>query len=70
MAVKVSDARWKGDERRGPPDGKLGPVLLEGTLSRKLKPEISRSGMGGRPIDDEIEFEFVLDSRYDGSSAR
>jgi GNAT superfamily N-acetyltransferase len=38
--------------------------------SRKLKPEISRFGIGGRPIDDEIEFEFVLDSRHDGSSAR
>jgi GNAT superfamily N-acetyltransferase len=29
--------------------------------SRKLKPEISRFGVGGRPIDDEIEFEFVLE---------
>ena len=29
--------------------------------SRKLKPEISRFGVGGRPIDDEIEFELVLE---------
>ena len=29
--------------------------------SRKLKPEISLFGVGGRPIEDEIEFEFVLE---------
>jgi GNAT superfamily N-acetyltransferase len=29
--------------------------------SRKLKPEISHSGVGGRPIEDEIEFELVLE---------
>jgi GNAT superfamily N-acetyltransferase len=29
--------------------------------SRKLKPEISRFGIGGRPIEDEIEFEFRLE---------
>jgi len=29
--------------------------------SRKLKPEISLSGVGGRPIEDEIEFELVLE---------
>jgi GNAT superfamily N-acetyltransferase len=28
--------------------------------SRKLKPEISYFGVGGRPIEDEIEFEFLL----------
>jgi hypothetical protein len=28
--------------------------------SRKLKPEISRFGVGGRPIDDEVEFELVV----------
>ena len=28
--------------------------------SRKLKPEISYVGVGGRPIEDEIEFEFLL----------
>jgi len=28
--------------------------------SRKLKPEISRFGLGGRPIEDEIEFELLL----------
>jgi DNA-3-methyladenine glycosylase I len=38
--------------------------------SRKLKPEISRFGVGGRPIEDEIEFELVLESRHDSSSAR
>jgi len=29
--------------------------------SRKLKPEISRFGVGGRPIEDEIEFELLLE---------
>lgn len=29
--------------------------------SRKLKPEISRVGVGGRPIEDEIEFEWLLE---------
>jgi hypothetical protein len=29
--------------------------------SRKLKPEIPRFGVGGRPIDDEIEFEWLLE---------
>jgi ribosomal protein S18 acetylase RimI-like enzyme len=29
--------------------------------SRKLKPQISRFGVGGRPIDDEIEFEVLLE---------
>jgi GNAT superfamily N-acetyltransferase len=29
--------------------------------SRKLKPEISRLGVAGRPIEDEIEFEWVVD---------
>jgi ribosomal protein S18 acetylase RimI-like enzyme len=29
--------------------------------SRKLKPEISLFGVGGRPIEDEIEFELVLE---------
>jgi ribosomal protein S18 acetylase RimI-like enzyme len=29
--------------------------------SRKLKPEISHFGVGGRPIEDEIEFELLLD---------
>jgi ribosomal protein S18 acetylase RimI-like enzyme len=29
--------------------------------SRKLKPEISLYGVGGRPIEDEIEFDFVLE---------
>jgi len=29
--------------------------------SRKLKPEISRFGVGGRPIEDEIEFEWLLE---------
>jgi DNA-3-methyladenine glycosylase I len=38
--------------------------------SRKLKPDISRFGVGGRPIEDEIEFELVLESRHDSSSAR
>jgi ribosomal protein S18 acetylase RimI-like enzyme len=28
--------------------------------SRKLKPEISHFGVGGRPIEDEIEFELLL----------
>jgi RimJ/RimL family protein N-acetyltransferase len=28
--------------------------------SRKLKPEISLVGVGGRPIEDEIEFELLL----------
>jgi GNAT superfamily N-acetyltransferase len=28
--------------------------------SRRLKPEISYFGVGGRPIEDEIEFEFEL----------
>ena len=28
--------------------------------SRKLKPEISLRGIGGRPIEDEIEFEWAL----------
>jgi hypothetical protein len=31
--------------------------------SRKLKPEISFFGIGGRPIEDEIEFEMVLMDR-------
>ncbi len=30
--------------------------------SRKLKPEISLVGLGGRSIDDEIEFELLLDN--------
>jgi hypothetical protein len=29
--------------------------------SRKLKPEISQFGVGGRPIEDEIEFELLLE---------
>jgi ribosomal protein S18 acetylase RimI-like enzyme len=29
--------------------------------SRKLKPEISRFGVGGRPIEDGIEFELLLE---------
>jgi ribosomal protein S18 acetylase RimI-like enzyme len=29
--------------------------------SRKLKPEISFFGVGGRPIEDEIEFELILE---------
>ena len=29
--------------------------------SRKLKPEISHFGVGGRPIEDEIEFELLLE---------
>lgn len=29
--------------------------------SRKLKPEISYFGVGGRPIEDEIEFELLLE---------
>ena len=29
--------------------------------SRKLKPEISLFGVGGRPIEDEIEFELALE---------
>ena len=28
--------------------------------SRKLKPEISQVGVGGRPIEDEVEFELLL----------
>ena len=28
--------------------------------SRKLKPEIALVGIGGRPIEDEIEFELPL----------
>jgi ribosomal protein S18 acetylase RimI-like enzyme len=28
--------------------------------SRKLKPEISYFGVGGRPIEDEVEFELLL----------
>jgi len=28
--------------------------------SRKLKPEISLFGVGGRPIEDEVEFELLL----------
>jgi hypothetical protein len=28
--------------------------------SRKLKPQISRFGVGGRPIEDEVEFELLL----------
>jgi ribosomal protein S18 acetylase RimI-like enzyme len=28
--------------------------------SRKLKPEISFVGVGGRPIEDEVEFELPL----------
>jgi ribosomal protein S18 acetylase RimI-like enzyme len=28
--------------------------------SRKLKPEIALVGVGGRPIEDEIEFELLL----------
>ena len=31
------------------------------TESRRLKPEIPRFGVGGRPITDEIEFELVLE---------
>ena len=31
--------------------------------SRKLKPEISFLGLGGRPIEDEVEFELLLDNR-------
>jgi GNAT superfamily N-acetyltransferase len=31
------------------------------TESRKLKPEISLFGVGGRPIEDEVEFELVLE---------
>ena len=30
------------------------------TDSRKLKPEISYFGVGGRPIEDEVEFELLL----------
>jgi len=29
--------------------------------SRRLKPEISYCGVGGRPIEDEIEFELLLE---------
>jgi GNAT superfamily N-acetyltransferase len=29
--------------------------------SRKLKPEISLFGVGGRPIEDEVEFELLLE---------
>lgn len=29
--------------------------------SRKIKPEISYFGVGGRPIEDEIEFELLLE---------
>ena len=29
--------------------------------SRKLKPEISLFGVGGRSIEDEVEFELVLE---------
>jgi len=29
--------------------------------SRRLKPEISYFGVGGRPIEDEIEFELLLE---------
>lgn len=29
--------------------------------SRKLKPQISRFGVGGRPIDDEVEFEWLIE---------
>ena len=29
--------------------------------SRKLKPEISYVGIGGRPIEDEVEFELLLE---------
>ena len=29
--------------------------------SRKLKPQISQFGVGGRPIEDEIEFELLLE---------
>ena len=29
--------------------------------SRKLKPQISRFGIGGRPIEDEVEFELLLE---------
>jgi ribosomal protein S18 acetylase RimI-like enzyme len=29
--------------------------------SRKLKPEISHFGIGGRPIEDEVEFELLLE---------
>jgi hypothetical protein len=29
--------------------------------SRKLKPDISHFGVGGRPIEDEIEFELILE---------
>jgi len=29
--------------------------------SRRLKPEISHFGVGGRPIEDEIEFELLLE---------
>jgi ribosomal protein S18 acetylase RimI-like enzyme len=31
--------------------------------SRKLKPEISLFGVGGRPIEDEVEFEWLLADR-------
>lgn len=30
--------------------------------SRKLKPEIGMFGVGGRPIEDEVEFEMVFES--------
>jgi ribosomal protein S18 acetylase RimI-like enzyme len=36
--------------------------------SRKLKPEISHFGVGGRPIEDEIEFELLLDQVHNGSA--
>ena len=38
--------------------------------SRKLKPEISLFGAGGRPIEDEVEFELVLEERHDTGSAQ
>jgi hypothetical protein len=31
--------------------------------SRRLKPEIPLRGVGGHPIDDEIEFEWLLAQR-------
>jgi hypothetical protein len=36
------------------------PFIAAIAESRKLKPEISRFGVGGRPIDDEVEFELVV----------
>ncbi len=32
-------------------------------LSRRLKPEIPLTGLGGKPIRDEIEFEYRFEAR-------